>query len=296
MTRYEPDDTYRVSLDTTQNQDGTLVRVDADTVTLVITHPDGTTETHALTGPEPVIRFAIGSYYYDATIAAAGTTMYRWNAVGSDPSPWTVVESSQVYAATAGPRLLSLDEAKDALSFRAATDDGSKDDALNDLIDEITGKVESITGPVLPRTVTERVMVLSDWRGRYLLLRQWPVIDLVSFDGDDDPAGAVAAFTIDDPQIGKVRLSSLAIGAYPEGQGMLTYRAGRVPTPPPIRSATREWIKHRWRGSQQRSAATPGSIMTTDDYQARNPEQGPTYGIPLEVADDLRPYARPGML
>lgn len=305
MTRYQPGDTYRVSLDTTQ-PGPPLVRVDADTVTLTITHPNGTTtiakHPHVDTFAD-VIHSGLGAYYFDTEIQAAGTTLYRWNAVGTNPDTtgWTVVEGDQVYAMEPGPRLLSLDEAKEALRYRPSSDTGRDDDAINDLIDEITQKIESIVGPVLPRTVTERITVLADWQSRYALLSQWPLIDLVSFDGDDDPDGAVAAFTIEpaagiDPNIGRIRLSSGAVGSYPYGQGMLTYRAGRVPTPAAIRAAGREWIKHRWRGSQQRSGANPGQILTTDDYQARNPEPGPTYGIPLEVADDLRPFARPGML
>jgi hypothetical protein len=281
MTRYQPGDTYRVSLDTTQPGDPP-VRVDADAVTLTITQPDGTIEVHdldSLPDPGPVMHSGLGAYYYDAAIAA-GTTLYRWNAVGSDPFPWTVVEGDQVYAAALGLRLLSLDEAKDALKYRRNLDNGQDDDLINDLIDTVTGDIEGLCGPVLPRLVTEPLRS----GGCLSVLRQWPVIELVSVDGDEDPAGGLAGVDLVDAEIGTYT-STVA--------GVLVYRAGRVLTPAGIRTGAREWIKHRWRGGTQRSAATPGAILTTDDYQARDDNPGSvTYGMPFEVADALRDYVQ----
>lgn len=289
MTRYQPGDTVRFVLDTTQ-PGPPAVRVDADTVALTVTDPDGVAHDYAIgTG---VVHSGLGAYYHDHTlIATAGTTTYRWNAVGTDPFPWTVVEGDQVYARPPGARLLSLDEAKAAMKYKPSSDTGADDDLIEDLIDTVTERIEAVCGPVIPRNVTDTI--ITGYR-QYSTLRQWPVISLVSLDGDDDPDGALASITLlNSGEVGEYRT---LYGNYPWGGGQLVYRVGRDPVPAGIRDAAREWIKHRVRGGIQRSAASPGTIMTTDDYQARDDSLGSTHGIPLEVVDSLRPYLRPGML
>jgi hypothetical protein len=56
----------------------TSAAVDPSTVTLLLTRPDGTAETHLA----DVYRDDTGAYHLDVTVDQAGTWRYRWEGAG----------------------------------------------------------------------------------------------------------------------------------------------------------------------------------------------------------------------
>lgn len=259
---YNVGNTVRLALDTTQP--GTPpVRADADSITLTITNPDDTTVTAVYPGPgtNVITRSGAGAYYFDATAVAVGTTIYQWNAVGTDPTPWTVVRADQFNTDDLAPRLISLTEAKRVLGY-GPDDDGSDDDELLDMIDSVTSSLEQHCGPIIPRVVTQ---TLWGWvvGGARIVARQWPIITLIDLDGD--PAG-VAGWTFDNEEGGIITVPAAATGTT---NSVLRLKVGRQPFTPCLRDGGKELLKYRWRGGRQRSMATPGNMFTPDDYDAR---------------------------
>lgn len=276
-TGYDIGDTYQLTLDTTQQTATAPVHVDAVTVTVTITAPDDTTTTGSLAGGQ-VIRTGLGAYIYENTVTQLGTYRYVWTAAGVLASrPWTVVETSQFYVRSPGLRIISLAEAKKALRYPAGNL-GADDDEISDMIDAATEVIESFCGPMIPRVVTEKLTTQNG------VLRQWPVLGLVTLDGNVD----TSAVTFPDDaarQIGQYE-STLAAPA------VLAYRVGRSPTPPVVRQGGRELVRYWWQGGRQRSMATPGNILTPNDYNARSDSQGQDYGLPYAFLDKLRDYRR----
>lgn len=275
-TRYDIGDTYQLLLDTTQPT-VPPTRVDAATVTVNVTAPDGTVATGSLAGGE-VDHTGTGAYAYQNVTTQLGTYMYSWVATGTLlTKPWTVTESSQFTVAAPGLRLISLAEAKKALRY-PDDDAGADDDEISEMIDSVTATIESFTGPVVPRDVTQRI------KARCGILQQWPVISLTTIDGNVD----TSAITFDDP-------AAQNIGAYEStltAPVTLVYKVGRNPTPVVIRQAARELVRYWWQGSRQRSMMTPGTIRTTDDYSARSVTPGQEYGFPFAFLDKLRDFRR----
>jgi hypothetical protein len=276
-TRYDIGDTYQLTLDTTQKTATVPVHVDAVTVSVTITAPDGTPTTGTLAGAE-VVRTGLGAYIYEGTVAQLGTYTYVWTAAGVlAGKPWTVVEASQFYVNSPGLRIISLAEAKKALRY-PATDNGDDDDEIADMVDAATATIESLTGPMIPRVVTQKLTTKCG------VLQQWPVLGLVTLDGGVDTSAVT--FTDDEARDIGVYESTLTVPA------VLVYRVGRTPTPPVIRQAARELIRHRWQGGRQRPAQVPGTILTANDYDARSDKAGTEYGIPFALLDQLRDFRR----
>lgn len=273
---YAVGDTVRLFLDTTQ-PGPPPVRADADEITLTITNPDDTTVTAVFPGPagpgqQLITRTGAGAYIFDATAAGVGITRYHWNAVGTDPTPWTVVKNDQFNTDDWAIRLLSLKDAKNALKY-PASDNGDDDDELNDMIDSITSSLEQHCGPIIPRNVSFAMPALRKLDGRLCFTPPiWPLISITALDGD---AAAVASWVIDN-NMGVVWLpagTTWTIGA------ILDVRAGRQPFPPCLRDGGKELLKYRWRGGRQRSTMNPGSIRTPDDFDARPATGG---GVSIE--------------
>lgn len=126
-------------------KDATGTLVNASTVVLTLTLPDGTSTT--LTVPAPAVP---GQYRVTYIPAAMGR--YTWNEVTTGPN--TAYGDTFDVREASSPSLISLADAKRHLRITDAT----RDDQLREYIEAATEIVESYVGPIVTRTHTARVM------------------------------------------------------------------------------------------------------------------------------------------
>jgi len=154
-------DLYRLSMTLTSPAGGL---VNADTMTLTITLPDGST------APNVVAPTSTGHYQYDYLTVQAGRHIAHW--VGTGTNPGAYVDFFDVLPA-APMSLISLASAKAQLKI---TSDDS-DEELRGYIEASTYAVEHLAGEaIVRRSVTEQ----QDAHGGVMVLKVTPVIALTS--------------------------------------------------------------------------------------------------------------------
>lgn len=253
---------------------GTLA--DADSVTLTITLPDGTTTSPAVTNPPATT----GKYSVDYVTTQAGRHVVRW--LFADPaSAYTDVLDVR----PADPLFLfSHADAKKHLNIPASSTDD--DEEIRDWNGATAMVVEHFVGPVARRTVIERhQFAVAQMR----VLRQIPALALtsivpvlnsgVSYDPDDLDL---------DPDTGAVQRKD---GGLLAGPLRFTYTVGRTLIAPNIAQAGRIILQHLWR--TQRGSARGPVIAGSDDYSVTEPIVGIGYAIPNRALELLEPDRLP---
>jgi hypothetical protein len=203
--------------------------VNAGTITLKITLPDGTVLTPTVTNPPAVV----GQYTYDYPTTMPGHHAVRWTSATPQSA---LTDSFDVSEETPG-WLFSLKEAKSILHINASQT--SYDDDIRTMIGSTTRAVEFHVGPVARQTIQEKHQ-----GGSAIVLRRTPVMTVTSIVPvyTDGPSYSMPDIDID-PETGEMVLKSgVAFG----GPVRVTFVAGRQIIPSNIRDAARFILKHLW--------------------------------------------------
>lgn len=222
---YDISDSVPIAVDV-KNDAGTLAN--ANTVTLTITKPDGTTETPTVTNPPSIT----GQYRYTYVPAVEGA--YTWRFVTTTPSTayadvFTVRGSS--------PSLLSLADAKSHLKITGTSDD----EKLREFLEAATEIVESYTGPIVRRTHTARV---CGYR-REITLPHTQVLSITSITLAKDGSTPV---TLSDLSINSAAgvVTYKNGGSFPYGDMDWVYVVGRTFVKANWTLAAKIILKHNW--------------------------------------------------
>lgn len=246
----------------------------ADTVSVTVTLPDGTTATPAATETAP----DTGSYQADYVTTLPGRHAVRWVFTGPADA-WTDTFDVRPVAP---PTILSLADAKKHLKLKPGRSD--RDDEIRGWTESITRGIEGLCGPVVVRTIEERHDV---GRARTIVLNHVPALELVSV--SPILAGGVAydVAGLDlDPDTGLVQRLD---GGSLTGPLRVAYTAGRPIVPASITAAVRIILQHLWRTTQGPSRPQPG----TGDFDVSEPISGFGYAIPNRALQLLEPDRLP---
>lgn len=166
-------------------------------------------------------------------------------------------------------QVVTLDELKDFVNVSSGTSDAE----LLMMLDAAVEAVEGIVGPILHRTVVERVRA----NAHTIALRESPVVSVTSITS----AGSAVTYSLD-------AATGLLLDVYSAGDNTVTYVAGRTSVPEAIRLAVLIIAGHLWR--TQLGSAPANSLQGADEF---TPDIGLGYAIPSRAQDLLAPYALP---
>jgi hypothetical protein len=230
-------DTLRFSSDV-RDEAGALA--DAQSVTLTISKPDGTSETPSVANPPTTT----GKYYHDyvTTLASpAGRYVGQWVFTFSGGATTSYKETFDVV----GPTLVTVDEA--VAHLRAAsviTSDGDLEQ-LQWLCQVATDAVERDLGrAILPCTVTE----IHD-NNNALILRRTPVISVTSVT-DSGSLLPATDYTLDTDSGVLFRNWGGYFAGYRQTVTVV-YQAGYLNPPPIVRKVALNTVQGMWQSSQQ---------------------------------------------
>lgn len=254
----DPGETLRFSADL---KDAAGVFVNAQTVVLTVTLPDGTTATPAVTNPPATT----GKYFHDYTppVTVLGRVVGSWVFTMAGGNVVSYVETFDV-----GSSLVTVDEARAHLRATVGVIDSAADlEQLQWLCFVATDAVERDLGRVLTRrTVTE----VHSGGGNVLILRRTPVISVTSVT-ESGTALTVADYVLDVEAGILHRGTTTYAGRFTRGYGNVTvvYVAGYNNPPPVVRKVALNTIQGMWQSSQQashrlldESAETFGAAVT----------------------------------
>ncbi|WP_327160552.1 hypothetical protein [Streptomyces zaomyceticus] len=239
-------------------------------VTVTVALPDGTTASPAAS------ESGTGQYRVDYPTAQAGRHVIRWVFTG----PADAYTDSFDVREAAPPGILSLADAKVYLRKTSVEDD----DELRTWIESITAGIEGMCGPVIVRTVIERIDIR---RAATLSLRDAPVIELVSLEPLRPGGTSYSPVDVDvDHSTGIVR--RLDGGGF-TGPLVATTRVGRLIVPAALTAAARIILRHLWQTRQGPQRPQLG----TGDFDVNEPVQGFGYAIPNRALQLMEPYRLP---
>jgi len=243
---------------TTYNAAG--VAENATAVVLTVTLPDGTTVLPTVTAA------GAGVYTASYTPTLPGRHTARWVATGVNASAFTdAIDVDE--AAPSG--IVSLADVRARLNFLST----ANDEEVRFYIDAATDFIESRIGPVVRRTIVEKIQPSGG-----LLFTSGPVISLTTIT-DTYGYGAtydVANFLPDGSTI--YPLANVSSIAYPV---TVTYVGGRAIVPAAIRQAALDYVKWMWE-SQRGAAALP---LPGGEYEVQAPAT-----VPYRILQSLEPY------
>lgn len=218
----------------------------ADSTTITVTLPDGTTSNPTAS------EASTGVYDWSYTLTVAGRHEYVRRVVLGGVTRDSPPDVINVDDATTWAPLVDLAEARRFLNFDDP-DDTSDDEELRRFIVAASGLVEDETRLWHRTTVVERVPA-----ARSLFLSYEPVVSVTSVVQDSttfpasgyvlSPGGAVVAATT-----GATPAWMLTTSASPV---VVTYVAGETLVPPKVQEAVLETLKNHWE-SQRGAAGVP---------------------------------------
>lgn len=257
---------------TVRDVNGALV--DAQSITLTITLPDGSTTSPAPAHP------SLGTYTYDYVATQVGRHAVRW--VTATPNT-TYSDAFDVQPADMGG-LISLSEAKEALNIPAGVT--TDDEEIRRVLATASEMVESVTGPMLRRTYVE----LVEGGGPSLILRHPPVLAVTSITGPFIASpGYQAADLVLYPDSGLVRRAPMGYQVcFPAGQLTVTYSAGRAVIPASVQQATGIILDHLWQ--QQRGWSSRPTVRGESGVVGSDTGAPMGFALPSRAVQLLEPY------
>jgi hypothetical protein len=256
--------------------DATGALTHAATATLVITLPDGTTATPAITDA------AIPGQYrltYQTTIPG------RYTAHAATTGPVTTWDDEFDAAPTPWPAMVSLTDAKAQLKIPVT--DHTLDDLLRDYLSGITGAIEEYKHEVIVRrTITDELDLSGGgWYGQRRQFRLWsaPVISLISVTSWDGTT------TWDITQMRVTASGVVKVMGGPPVTGLtdVAYIAGLVQIPGRYRRGALVMLQHVW---ETQRGPSPGSGMggvVGPEEHFRQP--GEFFTVPAKAKEWLGP-------
>lgn len=221
--------------------------VNATTVTLTITLPDGTTVTPSITNPPATT----GTYLYDYPTTLAGRYGVRWTSTGPQAAYTDMfdVRPSEI------PHIVSLKDMKTHLDIKGT----SRDEELRGVIEAVTGMIEEHLGMAAVRsTRTEEHTI----RGSGLVLNWPPVLSLTSLALVDGSY----TWNVNTLHVSPAGVVTSPLGVAPYGHVSVVYTAGPMVIPAKYREAAVYTVQHLWKSKRpERGAANRNSGL--DSYQ-----------------------------
>lgn len=257
-------DMYRCSYSHTSPSGGA---VNAGTMTLTITLPDGTTFPAGTIAPG-----VTGQYLYDYQTTQAGRHVARWLGTGSNPG--ANVDAFDVRPADI-PYLVSLADVKKQLHITST----SQDEEVRSFIEAATGVVERhLNLAVVRRSRTEEHVV----RGGMVL--NWnPVVSLTSM----ALVNGTYTWNVATLHVTPTGVVTSPLGVAPYGNLTVTYVAGMSIVPEEYGLATRIIVQHLWE-TQLPAAGSPRPGGLSDSLSlSRGGSSGIGYAIPNRALELL---------
>ena len=256
------------------------------TVTCTVTRPDGTTDS-------PVTVTPIGTQYllsYPTAGIPAGRYIGYWQSTGSE-----IAAHTQTFTVAPAAPVVTVDEMKRLLDWKAT--DGDDDELWTEVANAV-GLIESIAGPITPRTVTAeahdggRSMLWLDYTPLIAVASVTEMYGFVQRTLTLQPVGQATdmfGYSIDDTREGRLTRRGVASMTLPFGSGgpatqsgsvLVTYTAGRQVPSENVRRAVKDAAKYFW----TMRTASP------NDYASPNYSPGPasTRGVPDALLARLR--------
>lgn len=234
-------DLYRCSYSHTSPSGGA---VNAGTMTLTITLPDGTTFPAGTIAPGTT-----GQYQYDYQTVQAGRHSARWVGTGSNPGAYG--EVFDVRPADL-PYIISLADAKAQLNTTTTVND----EELRTYVEATTGVIEQELGmAVVRRPRTEEHCI----RGG-LVLNWTPVVTLTSMALVD----GTYTWNVADLHVSPAGVVTSPLGVAPYGNVTVTYLAGMSIIPENYCLAARIIVQQIWK-TQRPDRGAPGRGSSLDD-------------------------------
>jgi hypothetical protein len=256
------------------------------TISLTVTFPDLTIQTITPTAS------GTGHYVYSLPLTQEG--QYRLETITTGP----VTADGETINARKNNSILSLRQAKDHLNI--AQNNTLQDNEVREMSEAATALIESLVGPCVPRTVTERIRVTRNYG--LIALSRIPVISVTSITNVVLQTTWLPADVDLDKSVGVIRTyyagAQIANGAYfQRGQYTVTYVAGRSVIPATFVQATKEMLWHLWTSQRGMTGDTLDPDLT-DSAQFENSANGAGLGftpaIPARVRELLKPSRIPG--
>lgn len=253
----------------------TPVLINATTIALTITLPDGTTVTPTVTNPPAVT----GIYVYDYAAPTSGRYSVRWVSTSPSSAHTDVFDVRE----QTPPLLFSLADGKKTLNISSTVT--TNDDEIRDLIESTTTAVEFIVGPVVRQTVVEKHN-----GGASIVLRASPVLSIQSVAPvlTSGTSYVVSELDLDAATGELVRKDGNSF----VGPLRITFTAGRVVMPAPIRDGARIILKHLW-AIQNGSAGLPSFDADRENVTMVH---GLGYALPNRALQLLEPLAQGPMV
>jgi hypothetical protein len=259
---------YLIAFDVRDDGD---VLAHANTVTLTVTLPDGTTATPGITDA------VAGQYRLTYLPVMAGR--YQWAAVTTVPNTsWGDTFNVRAYAS-----LISLAEVKAHLNI---TGTGS-DDELRNFLAGATELIETKVGPCVRRTVTSRIAASN---GGSIALPVYPVLSVTSVTSTTPggPTWTTAQLDVDG-DAGIVSVLPTA-PAFWWGPWDVVYVAGRQVIAERFLHAAKELLRHLW--ETQRGAAAPSVLQGEEIFTT---SAGFAFSVPRRVLELLEADMTPAL-
>ncbi|MFC3454000.1 hypothetical protein [Amycolatopsis speibonae] len=259
-------DRYRLSWTNTAPGSGGLVN--ADTVVLTITLPDGSTVAPGVTNPPS----PTGKYVYDYQTVQSGRHSARW--VGTGTGAGAHVEVFDVRPADV-PYLVSLQDIKDQTNI---TNDVS-DEELRTYLESATGVIERHLGQaVVKRTYSEEHQI-----GHGLLVLNWtPVIAVTALSLVD----GTHTWNVNDLHVTPAGVVTTPHGVNPYGHVAAIYTAGMTIVPEEYGLAARIIVQHLWE-TQRGNAGGPRVGLPDSMMSNAGGYSGKGYAIPNRALELL---------
>lgn len=251
------------------------VLVDAVSVVLTVTAPDGTVTTPT------VSHDSTGSYRADIVLSQEGLYKLVWtstspNTIKTDYVPSNVFRS-----------IISIDEARNAAGYV----EGDNDNAFRQVMAAATELVEGVVGACVQRTITNERVVGSEAQVIRLAHAPLPSDTSVTSVTSVWPFGP--SWTTNDflvyPDSGTVELASMIY--FWRGPWKATYTCGRLVVSQSIQLAVKEIIYDLWSTYRPYGA---GDLEPGPEDTARFEQMLASYTMPPHAALLLESEAQPG--
>jgi hypothetical protein len=249
-------------------KDAAGVLVNASTIVLTVTRPDGTAENPSVPAPGTTGQYRV-------TYVPATEGRYSWRAVTTGPS--TAYQDVFEVREQVSPALVSLADAKTHLNIPAATT--TFDEELREYLEGITRVVEQYVGPIVRRTYTRRVCGY-----RYsITLPHTQVLSItaITLVMDGSSPITIADLSINS-EAGIVTYKNGSL--FPWGEMDWTYQVGRSYVQPNWTLAAKMILDHNWKsqlgnlpsiqGDEDRGYIFPGQEIPPRAEMLLAPDSG----------------------